>query len=108
VEGGEVRSDTLDPVALGLGTAPIGAVAGGDLATNRRILEEVLQGRGSDPQRDVVVLNTALVLWAAGEERSLQQAVPRAREVLASAAAWGRVEALREALATAASGAGGG
>jgi len=37
VEAGEVRSDQLDPEQLGLQRAPLAALAGGDLATNREI-----------------------------------------------------------------------
>jgi anthranilate phosphoribosyltransferase len=82
-----------------LQVAPIEALAGGDLALNRSILEAVLQGRGSQPQRDVVALNTALVLWAAGGAESVAAGVAPALEALASGAAWQRLEALRAALA---------
>jgi len=99
VEAGEVRADSLDPTALGLAEAPMQALVGGDLDDNRAILEAVLQGRGSAPQRDVVALNAALVLWAAGRADSVAAAVPQAQEAMASGAAWQRLEALRTALA---------
>lgn len=98
VEHGQVRSGRLDPADLGLSAAPVTALAGGDLACNRRILEAVLQGRGSGPQGDVVALNTALVLWAAGASETMAAGVAQAREALASGAGWRRLEALREAL----------
>ncbi len=66
IEGGQVRSETMTPEAVGLAAAPMQALVGGDLADNQAILEAVLQGRATVPQRDVVALNTALVLWAAG------------------------------------------
>ncbi|MFO7630375.1 MAG: anthranilate phosphoribosyltransferase [Prochlorococcaceae cyanobacterium] len=98
VENGEVRQERLDPVALGLEQAATAELAGGDLGTNKAILEAVLQGRGSSAQRDVVVLNTALVLWAAGLAPSIGAGIEPARQSLADAAAWGRLEALRGAL----------
>jgi anthranilate phosphoribosyltransferase len=101
VEAGVVRSDTLDPADLGLTPAPIEALAGGDLTTNRRILEAVLQGRGTEAQQAVVALNTALVLWAAGVVTELPAGVAKAREALAAGAGWQRLERLRLALATA-------
>jgi anthranilate phosphoribosyltransferase len=100
VAEGEVRIESLDPVSLGLSTASVEALAGGDVATNATILEQVLRGRGSAPQRDVVVLNTALVLWAAGIVEGVGEGVAPARRALDSGAAWQRLEALRDALAT--------
>jgi len=98
VEHGQVRSETLDPEALGLETAPMQALLGGDLATNRAILEAVLKGDGSRAQREVVALNTVLVLWAAGLASTPADALPVALEALASGRPWGRLALLREAL----------
>ncbi len=98
VENGGVRAETLDPAGLGLGYANNSALAGGDLATNRAILEAVLQGRGTEPQQAVVVLNAALVLWAAGLVDSIEAGCSRAATALADGSAWGRLEALRTAL----------
>ena len=99
VEGSQVRSAVLDPLELGLAGAPLSALAGGDLAENQAILEAVLQGRGTAPQRDVVALNTALVLWASGLSDSLESGLPQAQEALASGEGWRRLERLRIALA---------
>jgi anthranilate phosphoribosyltransferase len=85
---------------VGLEPAPLEALLGGDLATNRSILEAVLQGGGSRAQRQVVALNTALVLWAAGVAPGVAEAVPTALEVLASGAPWQRLEQLRAALSS--------
>ncbi|MEY2645754.1 MAG: anthranilate phosphoribosyltransferase [Cyanobacteriota bacterium] len=99
VEAGQVCSQTVRPEDFGLVSAPLTALAGGDLAENRAILEAVLQGCGSEPQRHVVALNAALVLWACGRSTSVATAVPMALEAMASGAAWQRLEALRTALA---------
>jgi anthranilate phosphoribosyltransferase len=101
VENGEVRHDSLDPGALGMRPAPLEALAGGDLATNQAILEAVLQGRGTEAQQDVVALNTALVLWAAGLVDSPAAGCAPARRAMADGSAWARLLALKEALAPA-------
>jgi anthranilate phosphoribosyltransferase len=75
----------------------------GDTATNRAILEAVLQGGGTAAQRDVVILNTALVLWAAGLSDRLGDGVARARTSLAAGQPWQRLVALRQALSVSAS-----
>jgi anthranilate phosphoribosyltransferase len=84
--------------------APNEALRGGDVATNAAILEAVLRGGGSRPQRDVVILNTALVLWAAGAAPSIAAAVPRVREALGTGEPWRRLEALRAQLGPVAAG----
>jgi anthranilate phosphoribosyltransferase len=102
VEAGSVRADQLDPETLGLQRAPIAALAGGDLTANRSILEAVLQG--SQPQADVVALNAALVLWAAGRAESVAEGLDQARQALASGLAWTALERLRVALPAPAAG----
>ena len=104
VEAGSVRADQLDPETLGLQRAPIAALAGGDLTANRSILEAVLQGRGNQPQADVVALNAALVLWAAGRADSVAEGLDQARQALASGLAWTALERLRVALPAPAAG----
>ena len=98
VEQGAVRAERLQPAELGLAEAPLSALAGGDLATNRAILEAVLQGSGTAAQRDVVALNTALVLWAAGQVDQIAAGMEAAREALDAGRGWQRLEALRAAL----------
>ena len=98
IEAGQVRSDTITTEEVGLTAAPMQALVGGELAENQAILEAVLQGRATAAQRDVVALNAALVLWAAGLADSVQAAVPQALDAMASGAAWQRFERLRSAL----------
>ncbi|MCP9941289.1 MULTISPECIES: anthranilate phosphoribosyltransferase [Synechococcales] len=104
VENGAVQADQLDPEQLGLARAPLAALAGGDLATNRTILEAVLQGRGTQPQQDVVALNTALVLWAAGRADSVADGLQQAQQALAAGGGWQALERLRAALPAPAAG----
>ncbi len=98
VEHGQVHSQSLEPVSLGLAHAPVEALQGGDLSRNRDILEAVLQGRGTQAQADVVALNTALVLWAAGVASSVAEGVEQSTAALENAAGWQRLESLRAVL----------
>jgi anthranilate phosphoribosyltransferase len=101
LEHGEIRSLTIDPGQLGLTPAPAEALLGGDLEENRRILEAVLQGGGTAAQRQVVALNTALVLWAGGHAGSVAEGLEQSLAVQSTDAAWQRLLALRAALAPA-------
>ena len=104
LQDGQIRSERLDAVALGLEPAPMAAIAGGDVEENRLLLERVLQGQGTPAQRDTVALNAALVLWAAGVSASIEEGLQRSLAALAAAEPWRRVEALRAALADPAGG----
>jgi anthranilate phosphoribosyltransferase len=93
---GQVQSAIVTPTKLGITHAPIAALAGGDVATNAGILTELLQGRGTQAQKDVVALNTSLALQVGGmvplgEHR---QGILIAQQVLASGTAWGKLAEL--------------
>ncbi|HEY8498428.1 MAG TPA: anthranilate phosphoribosyltransferase [Limnochordales bacterium] len=94
VEGGEVRRFTIDPTGLGLEPAPLEAIRGDGPATNARLLREVLSGERHGPLRDVVLLNAAGCLWAAGAAGSLAEGLELARHSVDSGAAYQRLEAM--------------
>ena len=98
LENGELRQSSIDSAELGLEAASLQALKGGDLATNQAILTAVLQGGGTNPQRDVVALNTALVLWAAGLQDDLKVGVSTAQDCLQQGRPWQRLQELRGAL----------
>ena len=81
--------------------APLEALRGGDLMCNQTILEELLKGRGSQAQNEVVAFNTALVLWVAGVESDFRHAAQKALAALAQGSPWSRMEQLRDALSPA-------
>jgi anthranilate phosphoribosyltransferase len=62
---GERKEYQLDPRELGLRKAPLEAVRGGGPDDNAAIAREVLEG-AQGPRRDVVILNSAAALRAAG------------------------------------------
>ena len=100
VENGQVTSVAIDPQALGLAVAPLSALRGGELEENTAILTAVLQGKGTQAQRDVVVLNAALALKVGEKvkgntlESSIAEGITLAQEILASGAAWEKLQAL--------------
>lgn len=64
-EDGELRRYELDPAAHGLKVAQPSDLRGGDVAANVEATREVLAGKPG-PHRDIVVLNAAAGLMAAG------------------------------------------
>lgn len=95
LEQGQVRLEVLNPAELNLAPAPLSAIAGGDVQQNAAILRSVLQGGGTQAQKDVVALNAALALRVgAASPASSQAHLDLARSVLHSGAAWEKLEHL--------------
>lgn len=93
---GQVQLSSLNPQQLGLTPAPIGALRGGEVTENVQILTNVLQGKGTVAQQDVVALNTALALQVAGivPWEDHQAGIEKARDILKSGAAWSKLQEL--------------
>ena len=86
----EVRGDSvtllqLTPEQVGLTSAPIDVLRGGDAATNAQILRSIFAGERS-PRRDIVLLNAAAVLITSGIVLPLDT-LPALRAGIALAAA---------------------
>jgi len=65
LKNGTVRTYTIQPEDFGLKRAPLSEIKGGDPSENAIIIREILNGKAG-PRRDIVVLNTAFALAAAG------------------------------------------
>ncbi len=98
VEKGEVREAFINPLDFGLSQAPVSALRGGDLETNQKIITSVLKGVGTIPQMEVVALNSALVLWAAGLVDDFQIGLSKAKTCLEEGLPWEKLQELRKAL----------
>jgi anthranilate phosphoribosyltransferase len=70
-------------------------ILGGDAAENAAIIRDVLSGKPS-PRRDVVLLNAAAALVAAGRAQSIDEALPAAKHSIDSGAALAKLNALAE------------
>src|SRR6202162_6437731 len=90
---GTVRSYEVDPEEFGMERATLADISGGDAAGNAGIVREVLSGRKSS-RRDVVVLNSAAALVAAGRADHLAEGIPLAVKSIDSGAAAGKLAAL--------------
>jgi anthranilate phosphoribosyltransferase len=71
---GETREWTLDPAELGFPSADLSAVAGGSAEENAALVLDVLGGTPG-PRRDIVVLNAAAGLLAAGIAATIEEGV---------------------------------
>lgn len=94
VKGGKVRRYTLTPEDFGITRAPIAALRGGTPAENAEIIRRILSGE-QGPQRDIVVINAAAALVAAGVAREFRQGAELAATAIDSGAAEAKLAALR-------------
>ncbi|GAC1459437.1 MAG: anthranilate phosphoribosyltransferase [Chamaesiphon sp.] len=96
LSGGEVQLTTLNPQYLGLTPVLSGYLRGGDVQENAAILRNILQGKGTPAQQDVVALNTSLALQVGGvvpiEDHA--KGIELAKDALSSGAAWLKLEQL--------------
>ena len=93
LRNGRVHVYQVTPEELGLRRAPLSSISGGDAATNAAIIREILDGSPS-PRRDIVLLNAAASLVAAGKANSIAEAVPLATHSIDSGAARNKLAAL--------------
>jgi anthranilate phosphoribosyltransferase len=93
VEGGEVRSRTIDPADLGVARCAPGDLRGGSPEENAAAIRAVLGGEAG-AHRDAVLLNAAGAIAAAGHAEDLAEGLEVAREAVESGAAAERLERL--------------
>jgi len=80
---GDRKEYELDPADLGLGRAPVQSMRGGGPEENARLAREVLGG-AKGPRRDVVLLNAAAALRAAGLANDWKDGIGLAAEAIDS------------------------
>jgi anthranilate phosphoribosyltransferase len=93
VRDGQVRSYEVTPEEFGLQRATLEDISGGDATMNAALIREVLAGEKS-ARRDVVLLNAAAALVAAGRADHLRDAVPLATNAIDSGSAREKLVAL--------------
>jgi anthranilate phosphoribosyltransferase len=93
---GGVRVYESTPEEFGFPRAEMTTISGGDdAATNAAIIRAILAGERS-PRRDIVLLNAAAALVAAGRADSIRDAIPLAAYAIDSGAAQGKLQLLVE------------
>lgn len=93
VRDGSIRTYEVTPEEFGITRAPLSDLAGGDAEENAAIIRKVLAGE-SGARRDVVVLNAAAALLAAGRVNHLKDGIALAARAIDSGAASARLDRL--------------
>jgi anthranilate phosphoribosyltransferase len=93
ISGGAIAHRTVAPEEFGVPRAHLRELRGADAEANAEITRSVLSGR-KGPQLDVVLVNAAVALVAAGKASNFREGVSLARESIATGAATEKLEAL--------------
>jgi anthranilate phosphoribosyltransferase len=86
VRGGSVRRFTVAPEEFGVERAPLEAIRGGTATENAALIRRILEGEAG-PARDIVVINAAAALVAAGVADNFLEGAGLASFVISSGAA---------------------
>jgi anthranilate phosphoribosyltransferase len=93
IRAGQLLVYKIAPEHFGMVRAALSEISGGDVAVNAAIIREILEGKKS-ARRDVVLLNAAAALVAAGKGETIGDTLPLAAKSLDSGAAKKKLEQL--------------
>ncbi|KIH77114.1 anthranilate phosphoribosyltransferase [Geoalkalibacter ferrihydriticus] len=93
IDGDLIREYRVTPEDFALQRCALSELQGGDAAVNARIVRAILAG-DPGPRRDIVLLNAAFALVAAGCASEMRQALDLARQAIDSGAALERLNGL--------------
>src|SRR5262249_32430343 len=95
IDADDIRQFVITPEDFGIPSAKIDAILGSDAAENAGIIESVFRGERG-PRRDVVLLNAAPAMVAAGAASTWRDGIRLAAESIDSGAALRKIKELRE------------
>ncbi len=93
IGGGEVEMQSIEPEQFGFECCQLADLQGGDAEQNAAIVKAILAGEPG-PKRDIVVLNGAYALVAAGRAVSVSEGISKVQSVLDNGKAQETLEAL--------------
>lgn len=93
-DGQEVISYDVLPEEFGFAPAKPEDFSGGDLSTNVRILEDILDGQ-KGPKRDIVAINAAYAFYVAEKAKNINEGIALAQDSLDSGKARKKLDELK-------------
>lgn len=92
---GAIEHEVVEPEQFGVRRAKLEDLQGGSAEDNARIIVEILEG-GRGPRRDIVLVNAAAALRAAGVAQSFEDGMKKAAAIIDSGAARAKLQAFVE------------
>ncbi|MBI5930749.1 MAG: anthranilate phosphoribosyltransferase [Chloroflexi bacterium] len=94
LQAGQVETYEIEPSKLGLKQAAIEDILGGTPEENAYVTRELLSGRGTTAQREIVMLNAAAAFVVAGITSTLEDGLQKSAQVMDSGKGLEKLEAL--------------
>lgn len=91
VRNGKLKSYTINPEELGLSTAQPEDIKGGLAEENKEIVLSILKGE-KGAKRDMVLINSAVALYTALDDKSLKECVQMAADLIDSGKALDKMQ----------------
>ena len=95
VDNGQITRSSINISDFGYKNFENNNLSVKDNTSNEEILELVLKGKADESQVNVVALNTALVLWAAGKEENIQKGIGIALKKMNQGIPWEKFQDLK-------------
>ena len=96
VRDGEIKTYFIDPIRLGLNLAKLEDIKGGAAEENKEIALAILKGE-KGPRRDIILINSAVALYTALENKTLEECIELAAQTIDSGKALAKLQAFIEA-----------
>ncbi|MFT5559214.1 MAG: anthranilate phosphoribosyltransferase [Marinobacter maritimus] len=79
---GNITEYTLTPKDFGVQHYPVEAILGGSPSENKVIIEQILQGKGSDAQQAAVAINVSALLVLNGKANNFEEGTKQALDMM--------------------------
>jgi anthranilate phosphoribosyltransferase len=96
LNNGIITNYEITPEDFGLRTAKLEDIQGDTPEVNAKIITDIFAGKITDAKLDVVLLNTAALLWTANAANSLQDGVNLARSIIKEGKAFDKLKSLSQ------------
>ena len=83
VKGRDFKKSIVNPQKLGFVKISFEKIKGGDAKTNAESIQNILKGQNG-PERDIVILNSAIALYVAGRTKTIEDGVIMAKNAIDS------------------------
>ena len=94
LKNGGIRTYKIKPEDFGIKRASSGDITGGNAGENAKIIYEILKGT-KGPKRDIVIINAAAALTAAGKSKNIAEGIKLAEKSIDSGRALKKMEELK-------------
>ncbi|MDX1295251.1 MAG: anthranilate phosphoribosyltransferase, partial [Sulfurimonadaceae bacterium] len=96
LQNGVITEYEIDPEVYGIKRAPFESILGGDAELNAQILRNVLSGKATREQSDIVRINAAAALLADGMARDMQEGFAMVDDAIGSGKAAAKLQQIVE------------